>query len=144
MKFKLLTFALGLLISIAASANTYKADNNAIDALIDNAVEVSMFDAASLLDVSSVDFSSFNTTLSDDAKTKVLIAWIVDWVGLGAFGIHRHILGTKSNMWAIYTFTVCGIFGIVPVVDWWVLLIDGLILENGDKYIDNENFFMWL
>ena len=81
-------------------------------------------------------------TFQDDTTTKVLISWIVCWV-IGGFGIHRYVLGTKPSMWAIYTFTVCGIFGIVPFVDFWVLLIDGLILQNGDKYIDNEKFFMW-
>jgi TM2 domain-containing membrane protein YozV len=122
-----------------ASSN-YTLDNQKVDKLFDNAVEVSLNELAS----SQSNLPSGITTINqDDETTKVLIGWIVCWTGLSAFGVHRHVLGTKPNMWATYTFTVCGIFGIVPFIDWWVLLIDGLIMENGEKYIDNEDFFMW-
>ena len=142
MRFILTTFVFMALTISSLSASNYKLDDNAIDALFDN---------ATVTEVTSLDLVNSNSTINinnavisqGNDQTKVLVAWIVDWVGLGAFGIHRHILGTKGSMWAIYTFTVCGIFGIVPTIDWWVLLIDGLILQNGDKYIDNENFFMW-
>jgi TM2 domain-containing membrane protein YozV len=80
-----------------------------------------------------------NERVNNDA----LISWIICWV-VGEFGVHRHYLGTKPTMWAIYTFTVCGIFGIVPFVDWWVLLIDGIINDNISPYQNNEKFFMWL
>ncbi|HQB78543.1 MAG TPA: NINE protein [Tenuifilaceae bacterium] len=62
---------------------------------------------------------------------------------VGGFGIHRHYLGTKGSMWAIYFFTCGGIFGIVPMVDWIVILVDGILNKNIDKYTNNEKFFMW-
>ena len=68
-------------------------------------------------------------------------AFAICWV-VGHFGIHRRYLGTKSSMWAIYTFTCGGIFGIVPMVDWVVLLI-GAANNNIRPYVNNKNFFMW-
>lgn len=141
-KFLLLFFGAVLAANVSFAGN-YTLDNNVVDNLFDAAVETTMTVATDVLSdtFNSVNVASFNA--SDETMT-VLIAWIVDWVGLGAFGVHRYVLGTKGSMWAIYTFTVCGIFGIVPTIDWWVLLIDGLILGNGSKYMDNEKFFMWL
>jgi hypothetical protein len=52
-------------------------------------------------------------------------------------------LGTKGSMWAIYTFTCGGIFGVVPLVDFFVLIADGIVKENISKYENNESFFMW-
>ena len=46
-------------------------------------------------------------------------------------------------MWALYTFTFGGIFGIVPFVDFIVMLID-LVEDNGfGAYYGNTKFFMW-
>lgn len=128
-----------ILVSAMTFANSsYTLNDAQIDNLFDQAVEVSLTDLAQ----SNVNLPNGVLSFQDDMTTKILVGWIVCWV-IGGFGIHRYILGTKPSMWAIYTFTVCGIFGIVPFVDFWVLLIDGLILQNGDKYIDNEKFFMW-
>lgn len=123
-------------------AGNYTLNNQAIDNLFDEAVETVISNTNMLVDN---DFASTNTMsfTSGDTTTTVLVAWIVNYF-VGFFGIHRYVLGTKSSMWALYTFTCGGIFGVVVVVDWVVLLIDGLILQNGEKYIDNENFFMWM
>lgn len=64
------------------------------------------------------------------------------WV-LGGLGIHRHYMGTAGWMWAAYLFTFGGIFGIVPFVDWIVLLI-GAIENDISSYVGNTKFFMWL
>jgi len=45
-------------------------------------------------------------------------------------------------MWALYTFTCGGIFGIIPLVDWIMLLI-GIIENNIGSYENNTNFIMW-
>lgn len=127
---------------ITLSAASYKVDDQAIDALFNNATETSITSLDIFTDNNALDNSLYSVSSGSDVQTTVVIAWVVDWF-VGGFGIHRYVLGTKDSMWAIYTFTVCGIFGIVPTVDWFVLLIDGLILGNGDKYIDNEKFFMW-
>ena len=140
MKKLITTSVLVLLAVFTLSASSYKLNDQSVDALFNNATETTVT-SIDMFNNNALDLSGMTTVSS--STTTVLIAWVVDWVGLGAFGIHRYVLGTKGSMWAIYTFTVCGIFGIVPTVDWWVLLIDGLLLGNGDKYIDNEKFFMW-
>lgn len=126
--------------SASFASEGYKLDDSKVNAMFNSATETSV--SAADMNVLSNALASPNAQMGANTS-KVLIAWVVDWVGLGAFGIHRYVLGTKGSMWAIYTFTVCGIFGIVPLVDWWVLLIDGLILDHGDKYVDNPKFFMW-
>lgn len=133
----LVAFALAAATSFANES--YKLDDSKVNAMFNSATEMS----ASVVDMNILNKDLASVSSADNNTVKVLIAWVVDWVGLGAFGIHRYVLGTKGSMWAIYTFTVCGIFGIVPFVDWWVLLIDGLILGNGERYMDNKKFFMW-
>ena len=136
------TATLVLLAVFTLSAANYKLDDQSVDALFDNAVETSI-SGLEAFNSNTADMHSLASTQIESNTMKVVVACVVDYVGLGAFGIHRYILGTKGSMWAIYTFTVCGIFGIVPTVDFWVMIIDGLILKNADKYIDNEKFFMW-
>jgi TM2 domain-containing membrane protein YozV len=134
----LAVFLLSAALTFASS--NYKLNDEKIDQLFNNATEISV---AGLMPMSPSSMNIDGTTSVKDVNSKIIIAWIVDWVGLGAFGIHRYVLGTKSSMWAIYTFTVCGIFGIVPLIDWVVLLVNGLILNQGDKYLNNNKFFMW-
>ena len=134
-----------ILVAIVLTAATsfanesYKLDDSKVNAMFSAATETSVFVAD--MNFVNNDLATISSKGSSNTGT-ILVAWVVDWF-LGGFGIHRYVLGTKGSMWAIYTFTVCGIFGIVPTVDWFVLLIDGLILGNGDRYIDNKKFFMW-
>jgi TM2 domain-containing membrane protein YozV len=125
-------------VAITANATNYELNNKMVDNMFDQATEISFASDAGIATSNDLTFTS-----NDELQKKVMIAFIVNWVGLGGFGVHRHILGTKGNMWAVYTFTCCGIFGIVPMIDWFVLLIDGLINKNYSAYIDNEEFFMW-
>jgi TM2 domain-containing membrane protein YozV len=128
-----------LSITAAMCNESYKLDDSKVDAMFTNATELSITTDM----VANNNFDSSMTMVSNSSnKGKIVAAWVVDWF-LGGFGIHRYILGTKANMFVIYTFTVCGIFGIVPLVDWFVLLINGIIQDNGEKYIDNKKFFMW-
>lgn len=138
-KLFLVCLSMFLYVGIASANDSFKLNDTKVDAMFSSATETS---------VSVMEMNAFNAELAgptaklDDNSSKILIAAVVDWF-VGGFGIHRYILGTKGSMWAIYTFTVCGIFGIVPTVDFFVLIIDGLIMKHGDKYIDNPKFFMW-
>lgn len=132
-----------MMLSLSSFASSYTINDSEVDALFENAVETQVSSMELLSESNAMNFSNTAKMAEMDPTAKIAIACIVDYVGLGAFGVHRYVLGTKSSMWAIYTFTVCGIFGIVPTVDFWVLLIDGLVLKNQEKYLDNEKFFMW-
>lgn len=133
---KLFIFSAFIACCFTVSANSYKLDDTSIDIVIANATEISVdqADAASPLAVQGV-----NATLKSNPNPWV--AWLICWVG-GEFGIHRYYLGTRNQMWMTYTCTVCGIFGIVPLVDWVVLLI-GAIKDDVSKYENNTKFFMW-
>jgi TM2 domain-containing membrane protein YozV len=58
---------------------------------------------------------------------------------LGGLG-HRFYLGTETLTGLAYIFTCGGIFGIVPLVDLIVLIIDN---KDISAYINNPKFFMW-
>lgn len=127
--------AIGFMSSVQASTSEYFVDDAALTEMFNSATEVAI---PSVMDLNM----TMPAGAAEVKDSKAAVATVLCWL-LGGFGVHRHYLGTKSNMWAIYTFTVCGIFGIVPLVDFFVLLIDGLAQGNIDKYVDNESFFMW-
>jgi TM2 domain-containing membrane protein YozV len=134
----LVVFILSAALTFAGS--NYKLNDEKIDQLFSSATEISV---AGLAPMSATAMNIEGITSVTEVNNKILIAWIVDWIGLGFFGIHRYVLGTKASMWAIYTFTCGGIFYIVPFIDWVVLLINGLVMGQGDKYLNNNKFFMW-
>jgi len=113
--------------AISMNAANYTVDDAAVDALFENAemVEASAAESAAAI-------TTGNTTI---------VAWVIDTIGLGFFGIHRMILGSTNLMWLIYTITAGGIFGIVPLVDWVVMLID--IVNGTESYVGNPRFIMW-
>ena len=141
MKKLVLLFVARFALSVGAFANNYEINDNDVDALFATATEVSSqeinaFGAGSLMMANS---GSSATSLN---KPNPWAAFALCWV-VGGFGIHRHYLGTSGAMWAIYTFTCGGIFGIVPLVDWVVLLI-GAADNNIKPYVNNKSFFMWM
>ena len=136
MKKILLALVAMFAISLAANAADYRLDESAIDAVIENAVAVS---PSSIMGEMNATMHS-NASLS--AGTVNSAAAIILNFFLGGFGVHRHYMGTRPWMWAIYVFTGFGIFGIVPLVDWVMLLI-GLVDDNISQYVGNTRFFMW-
>lgn len=133
----LAVFLLSALLTFAGS--NYKLNDEKVDQLFNNATEISV---TGLVPMGASNMNIEGTASAKETNNKILIAWIVDFF-VGEFGIHRYVLGTKPMMWAIYTFTCGGIFGIVPLVDFIVLLINGIIQNQGDKYLNNNKFFMW-
>ena len=126
-------------VATAASAATYKLDDAAIDLAIENAVDVSPF--AALSETAAALPSAPATAMISADKSPV--AAILLTFFLGGFGIHRHYMGTRPWMWAIYTFTFGGIFGVVPLVDFIVEIV-ALVEDNSvARYCGNTSFFMW-
>ena len=138
-KKRLLLGFLAVVLTLSVFGNNYRVDDRQLDAIFNNCTEISLINFNFMTPGTSSPTFISNTNASNEA----IISWVICWV-VGGFGIHRHYLGTKPTMWAVYTFTVCGIFGIVPFIDWWVLLIDGIINDNIGAYQNNEKFFMWL
>lgn len=133
---KKLLFSLIAILAIAVSANAanYTVDDDAIDALIEVSAEVSPL---SLMPEAAVPAAA---TLSSSHNNPVAAFLLCTF--LGGFGVHRHYMGTRPWMWAIYTFTFGGIFGIIPLID-WVMLIVGLVDDDISDFVGNTKFIMW-
>ena len=136
----LIVFLLSAALTFAS--NNYKLNDEKVDQLFNNATEIS---TAGLAPMAANAMNIASITSSTDVNNKILIAWILQLIPIvDFFGIHRYVLGTKSNMWILYGITCGGIFGIVPIIDWVVLLVNGLIENKGDQYLNNDKFFMWV
>lgn len=120
------------------SAASYSIDEDAIDQLFSNATETSML---------SINANEFNASPAGIAapmvaaagEKDVVVALVLDFF-LGGFGVHRFYLGTEPLTGIGYILTCGGIFGIVPIIDFIVLLIDN---DDISPYINNPKFFMW-
>lgn len=138
-KLVLLFFSL-FALSTFAFADKYEVNENEVNALFASATEVSSQDlnlfGAGLMNTNA------NNNLASFNRPNPWAAFAICWV-VGGFGIHRHYLGTNGYMWALYTFTCGGIFGIVTFVDWVVLLIGAANNDIGN-YVNNKRFMMWL
>jgi len=133
--FMLFALVIGL-STISFSSNSYVVDDSKIESMFAQANECSV---TCVSDIASI-VTPVNVKLDD--RTTALISMVVLWF-LGGLGIHRYVLGTKASMWAIYCFTLGGIFGIVPLVDFFVLLFKGVIKGDISDLKDNEKFMMW-
>ena len=135
---KKLLFVLVAVFAFAATASaaSYKLDDAAIDQVIENATEISTADM----------MAEMGTTTMAGAQMKsgnnAAVALVLNWF-LGGLGIHRHYMGTRPFMWAIYLVTIGGIFGIVPTID-FIFEVVALIEDGGiDRFCGNTSFFMW-
>jgi TM2 domain-containing membrane protein YozV len=132
--FLLLVFIMTAVCSYNASATNYVADDTLIDNMFATTPETVN---ASLADLSS---GSIPTTSFVSGDKDAIVAIVLDFF-LGGLGIHRFYLGTEVLTGIGYILTCGGIFGVVPLVDFVVLIIDNADIS---AYIDNPKFFMWI
>ena len=83
-----------------------------------------------------------------DKGTLAFILLTVGWfTGIGGiiplFGIHRIVMGSKGKIAVIYCVTIAGIFGIVPLIDWIMLLINLIKGDGAGTFENNDKFFGW-
>ena len=139
---KKLLFALIAFVAIStmASAAPYKIDDAAVDNAIESAVEVS---PVSFLSEVPAQLPAGMPASASVSAGKSPVGAILLTFFLGGFGVHRHYMGTRPWMWAIYTFTVGGIFGVVPFVDFIVEIVAAVEDNSIARYCGNTSFFMW-
>ena len=128
--------------AMADNGDAYTIDDNAIEQVFAQSAEVNVADVELFGSMNLVSPEMPVTSLQTVSNANPWGAWAICWF-LGEFGIHRHYLGTSKPMWLYYTLTCGGIFGIVTIVDWVVLLI-GAIQDDISAYCNNDQFFMWL
>lgn len=86
-----------------------------------------------------LDQNSFET-LSDHAPKHQKLKAILLTVFLGHFGVHRIYLGTHYNVPVVYSLTLGGGLGLLPLVD----LIAIMTTKDLDQYKNSDKVFMWL
>lgn len=141
MKKLLFVFSLLLLFGVTAMANVsqYRVNDAQIESLFAQAEQVNVMTTTDFQDFAALPASVPPMLKSSDKNPAV--AFILAFF-LGNLGIHRLYMGTKTMTWVGYILTCGGIFGIVPFVD-WILLLIGLIDDDISKYVNNPKFFMW-
>jgi TM2 domain-containing membrane protein YozV len=127
-------FVLTAFCSFNTKAAGYTSDENLIDQMFMKAPEVV-----------NLTFSNFNmgataTTSLASGEKDAIVAIVLDFF-LGGLGVHRFYLGTEVLTGVGYILTCGGIFGLVPLVDFVVLIIDN---KDISKYVNNPKFFMWM
>ena len=125
MKKLVLTLAVALM-AVVASANNYVANDAAIDALVENSVEMVMEAAPA---------NMIQLTNNADPLIATALSWFTGWCGL-----HRYYLGTQVWMAAPYLVT-CGVLGWIDAVVFTIEYIqDGKISK---KYYNNPKVILW-
>ena len=125
MKKLVLTLAVALM-AVVASANNYVANDAAIDALVENSVEMVMEAAPA---------NMIQLTNNADPLIATALSWFTGWCGL-----HRYYLGTQVWMAAPYLVT-CGVLGWIDAVVFTIEYIqDGKISK---KYYNNPKIILW-
>lgn len=116
------------------ATSAYTIDDSAVEAVFDNSVNVMNLDAGS--DSMALE----NATMLKAGKSPIA-AFVIAWF-LGGIAIHRVYLGGTPLLVLGYILSVFGIFGLVPFIDWIVLLVDVFRNDLG-KHEGSDAFFMW-
>lgn len=137
MKHVLLIFFAALLTFSFSNANAgnYQIDDKALDQIFAGAQIVNLSDLSSNLLPLAADANPTAVTGAKDPLVAILLDLFV-----GGLGIHRFYLGTEPLTGIAYFLTCGGIFGIVPLVDLVVLVMN---YDDISPYVDNPKFFMW-
>jgi len=133
----MLFFVFAMVASFGASASSmYKVDDTSVEAVFSKATHVSV-----TIPTTQADATPSLLTVQETGANKhsAILAIVLDFF-LGGIAIHRVYLGGTPVLILGYLFTVGGIFGLIPLIDLIVLIINA-----GDisKYEDNNKFFMW-
>lgn len=133
-KFLLALVAMFAITAVASAAN-YTADDAAIDAAIENAIDVNAFN---LGDTATAPLGAAYVAMGNNDVVSLLLTFFLGWTG-----IHRMYMGSTPWMWILYLLTGGG-FGVVVLLDFVFELI-GFVDGSGlGKYYDNPNILMWL
>lgn len=83
-------------------------------------------------------FKRFHSKLDKNKKiTATLLAFPFPF---GIVGLHRIYLGTAPYVPVVYIASLGGAFGVLPLVDFFVLLLN----KKSDKFSNNNKVFMWV
>lgn len=78
--------------------------------------------------------------LQQQKNKKIVAAFLAFPFPFGIVGLHRIYMGTSPHVPVVYIGTLGGIFGILPFIDFCVIVLD----KNIDRYIENKQVLMWV
>ncbi|MCT4614977.1 MAG: TM2 domain-containing protein [Marinifilaceae bacterium] len=135
MKKLLFTLAAMLVLLVNSQASCYTINDSQLDEQFSKATATELVN----FNINSNEVAGMGDSFAQAGEKNAIVAAVLAFF-LGGLGIHRFYLGTKTFTGIGYLLTCFGIFGIVPLVDFIVILIN-----SGDlsAYIDNPKFFMW-
>jgi len=131
---------LGSFCSFAAGRNEYVIDDLQVEQLFTNSVDVSLSAVSEANLINAAAGMNPGKASYYKGSDKSFAAAIILNFFLGVLGIHRLYLGTETLTWVGYILTCGGIFGVVPLVDFIILIVDN---EDISEFVDNPKFFMW-
>jgi TM2 domain-containing membrane protein YozV len=138
---KKVLFVIAFICSMATFSNVeasnYQVNDAKVDVLFEKATTTIMMN----LNEMSSDMMAPSATFNSSLKSKSLAAALVLDFFLGGLGIHRFYLGTKVMTGVGYILTCGGVFGLIPLIDFVVLAVNGT--ANMNQFVDNPKFFMW-
>ena len=134
----LMILALTIGFAGQAHASRYKLDNQKVNELFAQAdeVQLNLFDDSSEPAMAGAMAFAPARGKQKDATVALLLDFF-----LGGLGIHRFYLGTKTMTGIGYILTCGGIFGIVPLIDFVMLIVN---FDDISDFVDNPQFFMWM
>lgn len=147
---KLLSLFAGLFLATTMSfAGNYQVNDEKIDAQIEQSQEMSILEITSSTSTPSIaaNFNQNPNIIAADMD-KGTLGFIVLTIGyfvgvVPLFGIHRIVMGSGGKIAALYCVTLAGICGVVPTIDWIVLLIRLINKEGAGSYENNDKLFGW-
>lgn len=134
-----LLLATFVFVARADSGGQYTVNDQAIEQVFAQSQQVTGQFFATALGNESMALAGNSTGMAAVGEKNFATALLLNFF-LGGLGIHRLYLGTKTMTWVGYILTCGGIFGIVPLVDFVVLIVHN---EDISPYVDNPKFFMW-
>lgn len=124
--------AVALLTFVGYASQAASSDYFVDDTKIENVLEASETVALSTANL-NFDQNVLKTNAGDNKIVALVLDYFVGWIG-----IHRLYLGGKPGLIFTYFITCGGIFGIVPLVDFFVIAFGDF-----DSYIGNDKFIVW-
>lgn len=73
-------------------------------------------------------------------QKKIISAILAFPFPFGIVGLHRIYLGTKPYVPVTYIASLGGIFGVLPLIDFFAIITD----KNFEHYNNNGSVFMWI
>jgi TM2 domain-containing membrane protein YozV len=129
----------GFIVSVLLSFNMVSKTNMITMYYLDSTATFISFENISIQDKNpNPIFQTFRK--KQKFNKKITAAVLAFPFPFGMVGLHRIYLGTKPYVPVAYIATLGGVFGILPLIDFFAITCD----KNFDQYRDNGKVFMWI